>query len=104
LSAPSAEGETKTHAGSIGAELLEWAEELFDIPTREPAALVLNLDVYALGAGADPERDGGPRPASIATPSSTGITVSLMPRAFASKVEADAISSMNPATRNCSRF
>jgi hypothetical protein len=29
--------------------------------------------------------------------------VSLTPRAFASNVEADAISSMNPGTRNCSR-
>ena len=65
LSAPSAEGETKTYAGSIGAALLERAEELFDIPTRETAALVLNLDVHALGAGADPERDGGPRPGEL---------------------------------------
>jgi hypothetical protein len=62
LSAPSAEGEAKTHAGSIGAALLEWAEELFDIPTRETAALILNLDVHALGAGAHPESDGGLRP------------------------------------------
>jgi hypothetical protein len=65
LSAPSAEGETKTDAGSIGAALIERAEELFDIPTRETAALVLNLDVHALGAGADPERDGGPRPGEL---------------------------------------
>ena len=44
------------------------------------------------------------RSASIATPSSTGITVSVMPRAFASNVAAGASSSMNPDTRNCSRF
>jgi hypothetical protein len=44
LRAPSAEGESKTHAGSIGGALLERAKDLFDIPTREPAALVLNLD------------------------------------------------------------
>jgi RES domain-containing protein len=30
--------------------------------------------------------------------------VNLTPRAFASNAEADAISAMNPATRNCSRF
>ena len=103
--APSAEGEAKAQAGSIGAALLERAEQFVDVPTRETAAFVLDLDEHALGAGADPERDGGTgrvnlnafcsrfpttaartcRSASIATPSSTGITVSLMPRAFASK-------------------
>ena len=124
FSAPSAEGETKTHAGSIGAALLERAKELVDIPTRQTAALVLDLDEHALGACANPERDARPRPcelegvlqkvshdrgenclsAAIARPSSTGVTMSLTPRAFASNVDADAISSMNAATGNCSRF
>jgi hypothetical protein len=50
FSAPSAEGETQTHAGSIGAALLERAKELVDIPTWQTAALVLDLDEHALGA------------------------------------------------------
>jgi hypothetical protein len=41
--APSAERETKTYAGSIGAALLERAEELVDVPTWQTAALVLGL-------------------------------------------------------------
>jgi hypothetical protein len=47
FSAPSAEGKTKTHAGSIGAALLEWAKEL--------------VNEHALGVCANPERDGRPR-------------------------------------------
>ena len=58
FNAPSAEGEAKTQAGSIGAALLERAEELVDVPARQTAALVLDLDEHALGAGADPQRDG----------------------------------------------
>ena len=65
FSAPSAEGETKTQAGSIGAALLERAEQLVDVPARETAAFVLDLDEHALGAGADPERDGGPGPGEL---------------------------------------
>jgi len=61
FSAPSAEGETQTHAGSIGAALLERAKELVDIATWQAAALVLDLDEHALGARASPERDGRPR-------------------------------------------
>ena len=34
LGAPSAEGETKTQAGSVDAALLEWAEEFVHIPSR----------------------------------------------------------------------
>ena len=34
-------------------------------PTRETAAFVLDLDEHALGAGADPERDGRPRPGEL---------------------------------------
>src|SRR4029079_13542782 len=60
--APSAEGEAKTQAGSIGAALLERTKELVGIRTRQAAALVLDLDEHALGARADPERDGGARP------------------------------------------
>jgi hypothetical protein len=41
FSAPSAERETETQAGSIGAALLERAKELVDLPTRQTAALVL---------------------------------------------------------------
>ena len=59
--APSAEGEAKAQAGSIGASLLERAEQLVDVPPRETAAFVLDLDQHALGAGADPQRDGGTR-------------------------------------------
>ena len=65
FSAPSAEGETKTDAGSIGAALLERAKELVDVSTRQTAALILDLDEHALGAGANPERDGGPRPGEL---------------------------------------
>ena len=65
FSAPSAEGETKTHAGSIGAALLERKKQFVDIPTRQSAALVLDLDEDALGAGANPEQDGRPRPREL---------------------------------------
>jgi hypothetical protein len=61
LSARSAEGETKTHAGAIGATLLERAEELVRVPAWETAAFVLDLDEHALGAGGDPERNGATR-------------------------------------------
>src|SRR4029450_13019870 len=65
LRAPSAEGGAKTDAGSIGAALLERAKQLVDIPTRQAAALVLDLDEHALGACANPECDGGPRPREL---------------------------------------
>jgi hypothetical protein len=65
FSAASAVGETKTHVGSIGAALLERPKELVDIPTRQTAALVLDLDEHALGARANPERDGRPRPGEL---------------------------------------
>ncbi len=51
--APSAEGEAEAKAGSIGAALLERAEQFVDVPTRQTAAFVLDLDQHALGAGAD---------------------------------------------------
>ena len=54
LDAPSAEGEAKAQAGSIGAALLERAEQIVDVPAGETAAFVLDLDEHALGAGADP--------------------------------------------------
>ena len=59
--APSAEGEAKAQARSIDAALLERAEQLVDVSTQETATFVLDLDEHALGAGADPERDGGMR-------------------------------------------
>src|SRR4030095_4321474 len=65
FSPPSAEGEAKTDAGSIGAALLERAKQLVDIPTRQAAALVLDLNEHSLGAGANPECDGGPRPREL---------------------------------------
>ena len=34
-------------------------------PSAETAAFVLDLDEHALGAGADPERDGGMRPGEL---------------------------------------
>ena len=124
LDGPSAEGQAETQAGSIGAALLERTEQVLDVPPRKAAAFVLDLDEHALGAGADPQRDGGRgrvnlkafcsrfittaartcRSASIATPSSTGITVSVTPRALASSVAAGASSSMNSETRNRSGF
>ena len=58
LRAPSAEGETKTHAGSIDAALLERAEEFVEVPTWQTAAHVLELDEHALGARTNPQRDG----------------------------------------------
>jgi hypothetical protein len=48
FSAPPAEGETKTHAGSIGAAVLERTKELVHI--WETTALILDLDQHALGA------------------------------------------------------
>ncbi len=62
---PSAEGEAKTQAGSIGAPLLEWAEQLVDVPTRETATFVLDLDEHALGGGADLECDSATRPGEL---------------------------------------
>ena len=59
--AHTAERKTKAHAGSIGPSLLEGAKQLVDIPVRETAALVLDLDEHAFGAGTDPEHNGGPR-------------------------------------------
>ncbi len=63
--APSAEGEAKAQAGSIGAALLERAEQFVHVPARETAAFVLDLDEHALGAGADAERDSGTRPGEL---------------------------------------
>jgi hypothetical protein len=51
FSPPSAEDEANTDAGSIGAALLERAKQLLHIPTRQPAALVLDFDEHARGAG-----------------------------------------------------
>jgi hypothetical protein len=52
--ARSAEGEAKSQAGSIGAALLERAEQLVQVFTRNTAAFVLDLDEHALGVAADP--------------------------------------------------
>ena len=121
---PSAEGEAKTQAGSIGAALLERTEQLVDVPAGRPphsswismstrSALAptrsvtvvrgrVNLNAFCSRFPTTAARTC--RSASIATPSSTGMTVSVTPWAFASNVAAGASSSMNPDTRNCSRF
>ena len=59
--ARSAEAEAKSQASSIGASLLERAEQVVEVFIRKTAAFVLDLNEHALGAGADPERDGSPR-------------------------------------------
>lgn len=88
--------------------------------TRPALAPTLSATEHAPGAGTHPQRDGRPRSgelegvlqkiahdrgeewrsARIATPSTTGVTVSLTPRPFASNVEADAMPSMNAAMGN----
>src|SRR5687768_15228021 len=65
FSGPSAEGQTDTHSGPIGAALFERAEELLDIAIRETPALVLDLDAHALRAGVNREGDGGTRPGEL---------------------------------------
>jgi hypothetical protein len=122
--APSAESQTETHACPIRAALLERAKELVDAPARQTAALIPHLDKHALGLAStlsvtvvrglvnlnafcsrfSTTAVSTSRSARISTPWSSGVTVSLTPRAFASKVEAEAISSMNAATPNCSGF
>ena len=59
--APAAEGEAEADARSVGASLLERAEQFVGVPSRQTAAFVLDLDQDPLGAGADPQRDGGSR-------------------------------------------
>lgn len=54
-----AEGEAKAHAGSIDPSLLEREKQLADIPIREAAALVLDLDDHAFGVGTNAEHTGG---------------------------------------------
>lgn len=58
FNAPSGEGEAKTQAGSIGSALLERTEQFVDVPARQTAAFVLDLDVHAVEVGDDPQRDG----------------------------------------------
>ena len=65
LGAPTAIGEAKAQAGSIGAALPVWAEKPVDVPVWETAAFVLDFNEHALGAGADPERDAGTRPGEL---------------------------------------
>jgi hypothetical protein len=54
FSAPSAEGEAETQAGSIRASLFERTEQFVTVCTRETTTLVLDLDENALGAQTDP--------------------------------------------------
>jgi hypothetical protein len=118
---PPAEWEAQTHAGAVGAPLLVGTKQVVNVPIREPAAFVLDLDDHALEAGVDREGDGGARSgelerilqqvsettaarvsrsASIVMPFSTGRTVRVTSFAWASKVAAGASSSMNSDTRN----
>ena len=104
--APSAESQTKPHAGSIRAALLERAKELVDIPDRQTAALVLNLDQHALGAAAGSERNGGSWPSELQRilQEVSDDRSEHLARACASMVAAERMSSMNPETTNWSRF
>ena len=123
--APPAEGEAEAQARSIGASLLERAEQIVDVPVRETAAFVLDLDQHPLGTGADPQRDGGPRPGELECVLQEvhhhrreDLPVSLDDHSIVDRhhasarcrgrvppmVAAGASSSMNPDTRNCSRF
>ena len=65
FSGPPAESEAKTQARSIGAALLERAKQFVDVPARETAAFILDLDQDPLGTGADPQRDGRSRPGKL---------------------------------------
>ena len=53
FSAPSAEGEPETQAGSIRAPLLEGSEQCLTVSAREPAAFVLDFNEHAIGARTD---------------------------------------------------
>lgn len=54
VSAPSAEREAKSKARSVGAALLERAEQLVNLPSREAATFILDVNEHALGADAHP--------------------------------------------------
>src|SRR4029453_17854584 len=84
--APSAQGKAEANTGSIGAALLERAEQFVVVPTRQTTTFVLDLDQHAFGAGADSERDGGMRPRElecvlehVSTHRSKALAVSLAP-------------------------
>ena len=63
--APSAESQTETDARPIRAALLERSKELVDIPTRQTAALILDLDQHALSNRFDSQRHSCPRPGEL---------------------------------------
>ena len=65
VGAPSAEREAEAQARSVGAALLERAEQVVDVSSHEAAAFVLNLDEHTLGARADPQRHGGTGPREL---------------------------------------
>jgi hypothetical protein len=62
FSCPSAKGEAQTQASAIRTSLLEWAEQLVDVSSRETAALVLDFNRYALRSGPDAQGDSRSRP------------------------------------------
>ena len=49
LDALAADRKPKAEPGSVSTSLLEQTKQMFDFPAREPAALVLNFDLYAIG-------------------------------------------------------
>jgi hypothetical protein len=51
--APSAEREADTETGSIGAALLERAEQFVDVLVWESATFIVDLDEHAFGVAAD---------------------------------------------------
>ena len=53
FSAPSAEREPKTQAGSIRASLIERSEQWLTGSARKPATFILDLDEHTIGARTD---------------------------------------------------
>jgi hypothetical protein len=51
--APPAEREADAETGSIGAALLERAEQFVDVPVWEAATCIVDLDEHAFGVAAD---------------------------------------------------
>lgn len=66
FNAPAAEGQSQAHSCAIDAPLLERTEQFLGVAAREPPALILNLDEYAILATADLQRDHGVRTRELA--------------------------------------
>src|SRR5688500_3692597 len=61
---PPAVSGTQAQLTSIRASLVEWAEQLGGFPGKA-AAFILDLDAYAVGTGANPQRHGSTRPSEL---------------------------------------